>query len=229
MCAVINPILGEIRGSIKGITGSRCRGVSVLRGKTSGVQPRTPAQTIQRSHLAGVAVEWSSLLTQIERDSWNTLAAGLTWYNRFGDPYTPTGYNVYIQVNNNRALIGDPLFTTAPANLNFTAFNIMTLAQHAGGDDTLQIVFAPVLGVNEQIVMKGAINQSLGLGRVVKDFMVIGVSAKAAISPLFFILPARMSLVAEGVRCSVQCARYNSVNGALSPWVTGTSLTFGFV
>ena len=58
---------------------------------------------------------WANL-TPTERTSWNNEALNRTWIDKLGDPYNPTGINLYTSTNCNLTLAGFTALTTAPSS-----------------------------------------------------------------------------------------------------------------
>lgn len=132
--AIIKPtaLISGIKGNMGGSTfyQSRYGNVMALKGKrkkkkcyealiAAGVDEWTAAHDCNQ--LSIIAGGWSNL-TQGQKQQWANTAIQVTWYNRFGDPYQPTGYLLYMQLsmNNwrtNRALLTNaPVLVSAPVN-----------------------------------------------------------------------------------------------------------------
>lgn len=69
--------------------------------------------TSPRATLAGVAAFWN-LLTEAEQTSWNDVAVNFPAKNKFGDIYTPSGYQVFMKLNSNLALINHDILRSGP-------------------------------------------------------------------------------------------------------------------
>ena len=57
---------------------------------------------------------WGTLTSQ-EQVSWETAASQMTWYNRLGDPYTPSGYLLWMRCSMNLQRTGTVPPSTAPS------------------------------------------------------------------------------------------------------------------
>lgn len=66
-----------------------------------------------KAMLAFVAAQWN-LLTDAEMQSWNDCAVGFPAKNRYGDLYTPSGYQVFMKLNANLTLINLPILRSGP-------------------------------------------------------------------------------------------------------------------
>jgi hypothetical protein len=110
---MLGTLASDIRGSIGGTTYARNRSGAYARNRTKPVNPGTPLQTSNRARFANQSNAWGAL-TPDNRESWVGTANGLTVNNRLGQAYTPSGRQLFLQVNNNLAVIaGTPL--VAPA------------------------------------------------------------------------------------------------------------------
>lgn len=122
--AIIKPtaLISGIKGNMGGSTfyQSPYGNVMSLKGKrkrrkcyeallAEGVDPQSAAHDCNQLGLT--AGGWTGL-TPPEKNRWSTLADTLTWFNRFGDTYVPTGYLVFMQYNLNMARAGLTALTT---------------------------------------------------------------------------------------------------------------------
>ena len=112
--------VADIRGSINGTTFARNKAGAYARNRTKPVNPNTVSQSANRNRFATQAAQWTAL-TNTEQDTWNFLAAGATRINRLGQPYTPSGRQLFLESANNMNLAGLPILTTAPANADIPA------------------------------------------------------------------------------------------------------------
>lgn len=106
--------VANISGRIDGTVFSRVRGGAVARGWTKPVNTPTPAQTAARSIFGGNVAVWSGIT---DKAAWNAAASLLTRFNRLGEPYTPTGRQLAIEVNQNlKSIDVTPPLTVPPAD-----------------------------------------------------------------------------------------------------------------
>lgn len=120
LSGLLDSITGKLNGSYfsqkKG--GTTINTIGAKRGKVSA--GRATLQT-QQNLLAFTARSWAGLNNE-QRGSWASFASGITWRNKAGIEYTPTGYDVYNYCNLNRnkiALTGitNPVTSTGTANV----------------------------------------------------------------------------------------------------------------
>lgn len=112
-------------GSSGGTVFSHNRFGAYIRPRTIPVNPNTALQVRARNSARALSIAWENVLTQGERDAWNTYAANLVWQNRLGDPVHLTGLNHYIRSNAVNVSLGfgridaaPVIFTLAAAELN---------------------------------------------------------------------------------------------------------------
>ena len=97
----------------------------------AGVDPQSAAHDCNQ--LEFTAGGWTGL-TIVQKNQWNTIALTITFFNRFGDPYNPSGFLVYMQWNLKRARAGVPAISVpAPLLPAPTGFIIVWGTAVAGG------------------------------------------------------------------------------------------------
>ncbi len=108
------PVVG-IRGTIGGIIFSANGSGLFARAWARGPNPQTILQNTARNSLGKFASAWRAL-TAGQQTGWNTYAA-LPAQERFdslGESYFPSGFNQYISVNANLAIVGSAARSIAP-------------------------------------------------------------------------------------------------------------------
>jgi hypothetical protein len=107
-------LLGEMRGSLNGVTASRNRSGQYFRVRAVPVNPNSPRQMAARLSFAARADEWSDILTQVQRDAWNLYADNVTVKNKLGEDILLSGSNMYLRTNTSRVATGLPVVSDAP-------------------------------------------------------------------------------------------------------------------
>lgn len=93
------PIISEVRGSIGGVTFTRGPTGAVARARIKPCEATTNALSQQRA-LHSVKIEfWRTGLTNAQRIVWNDKAATLSWVDRLGETYTPSGFLLWMRQN----------------------------------------------------------------------------------------------------------------------------------
>lgn len=119
-------IKGKLNGSYfqsqKG--GISCKTISPRRSKATTFQA---GKQVAQQNLAYVARLWGQLSPENVL-AWNSYATGFTRYNKIGEPYTPTGYQMFNEVNQTLAAQGGgmilfPVEPNEPQDIN--TFNVV--------------------------------------------------------------------------------------------------------
>lgn len=100
--------IGDMRGKQGGTVYSRNRYGNYTRNKTIPINPNTQKQSVVRNNLGAISSGWRSL-TDVDRNAWGALAAGLAPTNIFGQTFNYTAFNVYMK--GNQSLISAGLST----------------------------------------------------------------------------------------------------------------------
>lgn len=153
----------DIRGSQGGTVWSRNRFGLYTRNRVSPVQPRTDYQLDIRAKLQTISASWRNL-TEAQRAAWRALADQVILTDSLGQPYSPTGQQLYVSCNINLLLAGatvtpnpPPAVPNVPTPLNVTvtatggATPALTVAWTGGDDNYDAFIYAtPTLskGIN---------------------------------------------------------------------------------
>lgn len=97
--ALIKPLVGEMSGSIGGLTYARNKGGQYVRQRSQVTNPNSPAQQAARSAMAYLAGYWLSTLTAAERTAWEDYAKNVSVTNRLGEKIYLSGQNMFIRSN----------------------------------------------------------------------------------------------------------------------------------
>lgn len=92
-------LASEMSGSIAGITASHNRGGQYFRARAIPVNPSSIRQQAIRAAMAALAVRWTTVLTQPQRDAWDVYAANVPVTDRLGASRKLTGLNWYSACN----------------------------------------------------------------------------------------------------------------------------------
>lgn len=120
MAIVKAPALSlDASGNVGAINYTRYKGYNIARAVGTYTDPNTPAQQAARAHATTASQAWGGTLTEAERETWNDRAKSVIFINRLGDPYQPSGYQVFLKWNMQRLHDGIPINEAAPPG-NFT-------------------------------------------------------------------------------------------------------------
>lgn len=125
----------QMSGSIAGNVHARNRFGNYMRARTTPVNPNTSRQVTARSRVALLAEEWREVLTNAERQAWNTYANGVSWLNALGEVVHLTGFNMFVRTNAAYMQVGSRQ-NTAPV--------ILSLAEQ---DPTFSVALSAANGI----------------------------------------------------------------------------------
>lgn len=108
------PMVSEIRGSIGGTTFLRTAAGPTARQRIKPVVKVSNRQAGLKASLSAIVQRWSLVLTETLRAGWRSLASITTLQNSLGDPFTPTGLQLYLRLNGFLANISNVFIDTAP-------------------------------------------------------------------------------------------------------------------
>ena len=86
-----------VSGSTGAHTYSRNRAGAYTRRRTKPVNPNSTLQQYVRSQFASAINAWTDVLTPLQREAWNTYAAGVPWLNKIGQSMRLTGQNAFVR------------------------------------------------------------------------------------------------------------------------------------
>lgn len=93
------PLVSEIRGSIGGTTFLRTIAGPTVRQRIKPVVTVSDRQGSIKASLSAMVQRWSLILLEPQRIAWRALAAITSLVNSLGDPFTPTGLQLYVRLN----------------------------------------------------------------------------------------------------------------------------------
>lgn len=126
---LFKPLIGgELSGSVGALTASHNKGGAYFRSRVIPVNPATPQQGIVRQLMGTLASRWSGILSQAQRDTWDTYAANVPLLNRLGESVNVTGLNMYQRTNIPREQNGLPRVDNGPIVFNLGDFTAPTIA-----------------------------------------------------------------------------------------------------
>ena len=115
MIALPSIAFGGFSGSAKDVTARQVHGRSILTVRTWPTGPTTNAQVVRRASLKKIAKSWQQLTSDQMRD-WDRLAEQNSGQSVFGQKAEISGLNLFVRLNANRAMAGEPLMMNAPAS-----------------------------------------------------------------------------------------------------------------
>ena len=180
--AIIQPILGSLRGSIGDNTFSHNRGGDYVRRRVSPTNPNSTRQQTMRTFLGTLAALWSSTLTTVEREQWNVYASNQAKEGPLGNSINWTGINAYVSLNTHLLDSGDARIDVPPIVVAPTG--LLTASVDISAINTADVTFTGTpAAANHKLVMFMSLPQSGAALPNFKQTRIVGYSAAAQASP----------------------------------------------
>lgn len=195
--AIINPTLGSIRGRIGGNVFSHNKGGDIIRLGTPPTNPQTQRQQITRSILGTLSSQWTSLLSQAQRDTWDIYAAGHPVKNSLGLDVFINGLDWYVKANSRLVDAGLVPIVNAPIGVAPDA--VATVAIDISAATTADVTYTVVAGADEVLVLWVSLPVSLGSTPNLAQCRLAGYSGLAEASPWAATLPHQFQSGMRGV------------------------------
>lgn len=155
MAIVKGPALSlAASGNLGTICYSRWRSLAIARDVWSGTVPNTGKQVTQQGYLIGVAQAWGGSLSPGQRETWKERAKEVIWTDRMGDPYIPSGYQLFMKWNIRRKVMNLVIMSEAPGIQEWVMVGELRL----GFDPVGQLIFmrvSKVLGAGVNVESYG--------------------------------------------------------------------------
>ncbi len=213
-------------GKIGGHVAAKNSAGAYLRTKVTPINPRTVSQVAARSRMGASAKAWV-LLTDAQRDTFNSTATDFTSKNVFGDAIKLSGINVYSRLNNNLGLINEPSISTAPPAESFAGPILVDVVSNVQGS-VLTIDPGIDVPTGAKGVVRATAPQSAGKNFVKSEFRVIDIAGETETSP-YDISAAYIAkfgaLPVAGQKVFVEVYLISRSTGIASQRVIGSTIT----
>ncbi|MFQ5445945.1 MAG: hypothetical protein ACE5D0_09995 [Fidelibacterota bacterium] len=149
-------LVTSMKGKMGGAVLSGGKAGNIIRNNYWWKRPCSSRWGVSRSKQAYLSQQWRDL-TSAERTQWNAAASSFPFVDKFGNPYTASGYQVFISLNRSVMQVGGLFMTTPPAPGIVFDIGTLTLANNAmgklsafwtnglGASDAVQVFAAPPL------------------------------------------------------------------------------------
>jgi hypothetical protein len=134
-------IITEASGSVGGLTASHNRGGLYLRARVIPVNPNTVQQQEIRSLVAMLTSRWQSILTELQRASWDLYALNVPLPDRLGEPRNVGGIAMYVRSNVPRLQDGLDLVDTAPFIFDLGSYTPPSVSVFTAAGNSFQVFF----------------------------------------------------------------------------------------
>ena len=203
--------------SILDIPQSGKRGLSVSMGGRYGQvnralvipsKPRTAAHLNVRQLMSIQAAAWRAL-TQAQRAAWIATAALAKSRSQLGQSGPLTGSQLFVKVNLNLTLFGQPAVVKPPAQPVFPTLAPQNLVITNAGGGVIAIQLTCLIDPGENTIVRAADPQSAGR-QVCNDFRILGVCPAPVLgaSDMTTLYNARFGLPAAGSKVFVRCNQF---------------------
>ena len=216
--AIIQPILGSLRGSIGDNTFSHNRGGDYVRRRVAPTNPNTTRQQTMRALLATYASGWTNNLTAAQRSAWNVWAGQQPKEGPLGNSINLTGINGYVWCNTHIDDAGDTPITDPPALVAPPALDTFSIDISAALVGDVTFTPTPAVAVY-RLVMFISLPQSGSAEPNFAQCRIVGYSGLAQASPWAATLPFA---VASGQGIVAFAALYDNRTGLFSAFLRAT-------
>lgn len=134
-------LVGQLSGSLGGVTASRNRYGTYLRKKATPVNPATPFQEVVRQAFRQLPIAWTETLTDAQRSEWDSYAQHVPLVGADGQPVFLNGQTHYIRSNVPRLQLGLARVDDAPATQNLGTFTAPTIDSLTAATELLSLNF----------------------------------------------------------------------------------------
>jgi len=209
--------ISEIRNKVGGVIYSRNRYGAYTRNYAFPLTSPTSYQLSQQAIFASVGVVWKTL-TDSQRSAWRTVAASLKKTDIFSNQYSSTGYNFFMQLNNERVLVGQSVLSDPPVLSALPLFGGLTVVLNTGTSSFLFSLAFSNLTSNDAIVIRTTDNDSQGATFFKNMYRVIAVVSDATTMPYnaYSDFITRFSSFNNGMRIGCQIYSVNKITGLRS-------------
>lgn len=218
--AVINPIWGEMRGSLGGITFSRNRGGQYARLRVKPTDPSSDAQMQMRVAINNVSRLWSQTLTQSERDAWEEYARNNQVPSRLGGWTNLTGHQWFCGLNSRNVRVGNQIILTPPTSNAPSAVTPTVTASEIEQEFTVEFAPAP-LPAGHRLMVWWTGWRKIGTNPNLRQARILAVSPAGQGSPWSFLFPVAAqagqatNIYVAVVNSSGQISAYKKAEGVV--------------
>lgn len=166
-------IVTEGSGKLSGHVASHDRNGAYLKSNITPLARRSSTQTVIRNRMKTLSKQWRTLSVTLRRQ-WNTAAKNHQSTDVFGDTHNPTGFNLFIKLNEALLSIGRPVITAPPVFSTVPLFTSMTVTAAAAN-----LIIATnyiTVPINTMMVVMATRGLSVGVSNAKKsDYRIITV------------------------------------------------------
>jgi len=173
-------------GKMGGLVWSHNKGGPYIRTRTIPTNPNSSRQQAVRSFLAQMSVSWE-LLTDEQRNAWNSWAAENPLTNPIGNSYVRTGHQAYTGLNARLLDAALPVIDDPPSKGAPLALISFTVSYTDG--DSVSVAYSPALSASVCLALWMSLPQAGEGNPNFAQARLAGYSALTAPSPIAMELP----------------------------------------
>lgn len=183
--SIVTEIKGKVGGSVfqGGISGPIVGNKAHLSISSVrlGKQQRSTSDKLitQHNNLGWAASNWKSL-SSLDRAAWDAAAISFPFKNKFGDMYTGSGFQVYMQMNINSLMLNMGLVSSPPTPAILAVAQPFTIG---AATDPNTFSFETVVDANTMIIVYATSPISPGLKLVPSMLKAIAMFGDSAVFP----------------------------------------------
>jgi hypothetical protein len=209
-------LMSEMRGKLNGSVFTKNRYGMALRNKVTPVNRNTPDQSKIKALFTSFNQKWRTL-TEDQQKAWNAAVQDFKRTNIFGDSFTPSGMNLYTELNTSLAVIGQAEITKPPLPVNVPGITGFTLdVDSTLGAEKFDIAYTPTPTDADVIHMVYATRcYSAGKRYVKSEYRMIGTIASGSASPFdaLTVWTAKFGILTKDQMVSVKLVPVSKTTG----------------
>lgn len=168
-------------GKVGGHVAARNRAGAYIRTKVTPINPQTVAQQGVRNSFTTNSQAWKGL-TEAQRGAWNSAVEDFKSTDVFGDLKSPSGFNLYMRLNNNLLAAGQAIIPDPPLPGAVFAFTSLSLVADTTLG-TLTAAFTAAIPAGSSVLVLATPGVSPGKNFVKSEFRQIAVKTTLDVSP----------------------------------------------
>lgn len=205
-------------GSMGTVTWSRNKGGYYVRNRSTPTNPNSSRQQTTRTLFGNFASEWTTVLTQVQRDTWNTYAQTHTIKDAIGRDIYINGLCWFVMFNTRLADAARPSTQWPPSAA--APSGLTTFTPDISAITTVDVVFAPVLPAGHLLQLWMTLPGTAGQTPNFKQARLVAYSPIDQVTPWAATMPFN---VISSEQCTFYCAIMNGV-GQISVMEQDTDL-----
>jgi hypothetical protein len=203
-------------GKINGFVASRNRAGAYFRTKVTPVNPQTSDQNTVRARLTTNAQAWRGL-TNEQRAAWNGAVANFAKTDIFGDLKNPSGFNLYVRLNNNLSAAGQSGISAPPVPAAVSTV-LLSSAVYDISDGSFEVTLSGNVPAGTTALIFATPGLSAGVNFVKSEYRLISVQPAATASPIDIIAEylGKFGAQSAGQKIFVKIVFVNNTTGQTS-------------